>query len=391
MVDKFSELSDNNSVSDIFARAIDQKASDIHIEPQRDIINIRFRVNGLLYIVRRLPKAAHESVISRIKILSKLDITVRHLPQDGHFEFSHNNKIYNIRVSTFPTIYGEVVVMRILTREDLLIDVNRLGFDKTQLSTVLNLISQPFGIMLITGPSGSGKTTFLYSILNYLNKTTFNIITVEDPIELQMEGMRQTQVNNNFEFNFAKAMKAILRQDPDIIMIGEIRDNETAQIAMQAALTGKLVFSTFHTLNFFGVIARLIEMEVPRSVIANAIVGITSARLVRTICNNCKVPYTLSDEEKRLFTQYQFPTQLFIGRGCEQCFKSGYSSRTGIFEVIPFDDEIKSLIIEKGSFNQFTQILKNKKVKSLRESAIDKIISGETTMAEVIRVTGKPL
>src|SRR4030067_3087695 len=268
--------------------AIGKRASDVHIEPQREKIQVKFRIDGMLRDIEHINLDNTDSTTSRIKVLAGLDITEHRLPQDGHFEFNYDIRVYNVRVSTFPTIYGETIVMRILNRDDMLINISELGFDESQYQNVINLISQPYGMILITGPSGSGKTTLLYSILNSIKKDTNNIITIEDPVEVQMEEIRQTQVNEATAFTFAKALKAVLRQDPDIIMVGEIRDSETAQISIQAALTGRLVFSTFHTLNVFGVTARLIEMGVPRSVTANSVNAVISSRLVRKICNSCK-------------------------------------------------------------------------------------------------------
>lgn len=385
-----SDINTESWLTGLLAKAIDLRASDIHIEITRDILSVRFRIDGILYLIETLNKESHKTIIAHIKIVAQLDSMDFRLPQDGHFEFTHNNHIFNIRVSTFPTIYGEVVVMRILNREDILLKLGDLGFDNYQLEIINNLIHEPYGMILITGPSGSGKTTLLYSALNVLNKPSINIITIEDPTELQIDGMRQSQVNESSEFKFATALRSVLRQDPDIIMVGEIRDDETAQIAIQAALTGRLVFSTFHTLNVPAVVTRLIEMGIPQSVVANAIAGVISTRLVRKICPDCKVPYQLSEEEKKMLGEDLAPEQAFYkGIGCGKCLKSGYFGRTGIFEIIPFDEEIRFGILEKLRLSEMAQTLQKKEIKSLRQSALDKACQGLTTAAEVIRVTSR--
>ena len=390
MVDFTLRAGENDWLNRLLTDAIGKRASDIHLEPQREGIKVRFRIDGMLYDVERVNLDSVESTTSRLKVLAGLDITEHRLPQDGHFEFNYDVRIYNIRVSAFPTIYGESIVMRILNREDILIDISELGFDENQHKTMLKLINDPYGMVLITGPSGSGKTTLLYSILNSVKKETNNIITIEDPVEVQMEEIRQTQVNEATAFTFAKALKAVLRQDPDIIMVGEIRDNETAQISIQAALTGRLVFSTFHTLNVFGVTARLIEMGVPRSVTANSVNAVISARLVRKICNNCKEEYSPKQNELR-FVENISGSTLFKGRGCNECVMSGYKGRIGIFEVVPFDEEIRSIITENPQLSDLLPLVKQKGIKSLKEAALDKVAQGTTTTSEVIRVTGEEM
>lgn len=389
MDEVISGINTESWLDTLLSKAIDLKASDIHIEPQREVINIRIRVDGLLYIIENLHNSTHDTVVSHIKIVSQMDSTESRLPQDGHFEYPHADHIFNIRVSTFPTIYGEAVVMRILNRESTLLDLGSLGFDQQQLGVVYSLIRQPYGMILITGPSGSGKTTLLYSILNVLNQSTHNIITVEDPIELQIDGMRQTQVNEFSKLDFKTALRSVLRQDPDIVMVGEIRDDESAQIAMQAALSGRLVFSTFHTLNVPGVVARLIEMKIPQSVIANAITGVVSVRLVRKICPICKEAYQPSDEERILLEGNLLPQQTFYrGRGCGNCLNSGFFGRIGIFEVVPFDEDVRFIILEKRNLSEMSAMFRQKKIKNLQVSAMDKVYQGATTIAEVLRVTG---
>lgn len=384
-----SDIDTQSWLDNLLSNAFEMRASDIHIEITRDMLGVRFRIDGLLYLVETLNRESQPTIISHIKIVSQLESTESRLPQDGHFEFIHNNRAYNIRVSTFPTIYGEVVVMRILNREDILLNLENLGFDEEQLKTVDTLIHRPYGMVLITGPSSCGKTTLLYSVLNVLSKPTNNIITIENPVELQIDGMRQTQVNEYSQFKFATALRTVLRQDPDIIMVGEMRDDETVQIAIQAALAGRLVFSTFHTLNVPGVVNRLLEMDIPASVIANVITGVISSRLVRKICPECKAPYQPSEEEKRMLGETLSAGQVFYkGLGCEKCLKSGYFGRTGIFEIIPFDDEeIRFAIVEKMHLSEMFSAIQKKKIKTLRESAMEKVYQGITTFEEVIRVT----
>src|SRR3989344_1774194 len=389
MADFTLRAGENDWLNKVLTDAIGKRASDIHIEPQREKIQIKFRIDGMLRDIEHVNLDSSESTTSRIKVLAGLDITEHRLPQDGHFEFNYDIRVYNIRVSAFPTIYGEAIVMRILNREDILISISQLGFDETQYKTVLNLISQPYGMILTTGPSGSGKTTLLYSMLNSVKKDTNNIITIEDPVEVQMEGIRQTHISEAVGFTFAKALRAVLRQDPDVIMVGEIRDSETAQISIQAALTGRLVFSTFHTLNVFGVTARLIEMGVPRSVTANSVNAVISSRLVRKICNNCKEEYSPKQNELR-FVENISGSTLFKGRGCNECVTSGYKGRIGIFEVVPFDEEIRSIITENPQLSDLLPLVKQKGIKNLKEAALDKVAQG-TTISEVIRVTGEEM
>ena len=375
----------------LVAKAIESRASDVHIEPSRKHATIRLRIDGLLYELDKFDKENYEQMVSKIKVFSKLNITEHKLPQDGHFEFDHKDKEYNIRVSTYPTIYGEVVVLRILSRGESILGMQELGLDNQQYVDVVDLIHSPYGMMLITGPSGSGKTTLLNSILTKLNRSDNNIIAIEDPVEIQIEGIRQTQVSQYEKFNFATALRAVLRQDPDIVMVGEIRDKETAQISIQAALTGRMIFSTFHTLDVFGVISRMLEMDIPRSVLAHTINGIVSTRLVRKICNVCKGPHELTDDEKKFIGGVELEKRDFYsGKGCDQCIESGYYGRIGIFEVIKFDSNIRAMISDNVDYTEMLRVLKKINNKTLGESALDKVYQGVTTIEEVIRVVGRP-
>ncbi len=380
-------------VDHLFRSAVDNRASDIHLEPERESLNVRYRIDGMLYPMETIAKHLQEEIISRIKVLSQMDITEHRYPQDGHLEFTHKEKIYNIRISTFPTTYGEVAVLRILNREDVVLELENLGLEAEQLHIINKLITRPYGMILITGPSGSGKTTLLYSILNDLNKPDNNIITFEDPVEFQMAGTRQTQVSEAIDFTFSRAMRGALRQDPDIIMVGEIRDADTAQMAIQAALTGRLLFSTFHTLDVAGVVIRLIEMGVPRSVVAHAMAGVVSSRLLRKICSSCSVPYQLTEHEKKELgsVQDERSYNLQKGKGCGECRNSGYLGRTGIFEVVYFDEEVTSRIIGDTPLETLRDLFRQKEIITLRDAALRKVSRGITTVEEVLRVTGAAL
>lgn len=381
--------SDRVWLDNLLNEAITRRTSDVHIEPRKGHSVMRLRVDGMLYDLDEFEKELHLSIVSQIKVIANLDIANIHFPQDGQFEHVYDERTHYVRVSTFPTIYGETVVMRILNRKDALLSIDELGFDEKQLTDLREVINRPFGMVLTTGPSGSGKSTLLNSILNELNSTENNIITIEDPVEFHIDGVRQTQVNTYHEFDFTAALRATLRQDPDIMMIGEIRDAETAQIAVQATLTGRRFFSTFHTLDVFAIIARFIEMGIPRTVIAHALGGVISARLVRKICEKCKVPYVAKDNEMRLIGDLlPVGRPLYEGEGCAECSNTGYFGTTGIFQVVKFDDEIRNTIIENQDIESLREVLETKQIKSLLGSAVDKVAQGLTTPAEVIRVTG---
>lgn len=373
----------------VLINAIHSRASDIHFEPERDKFSIRLRIDGILYPLGTLQKLSQDNVLSRIKVLSQIDITEHRLPQDGHFEFKYKDKIYNIRASSMPSLYGETIVLRIFNRDEILIKLENLGFDAVQLEIVKTLIQSPSGIVLITGPTGSGKTTLLYSFLNALNKPDKNIITVEDPIEFQLSNLRQIAIAESIGLTFNKALRHIVRQDPDVVMLGEIRDSDTAQMAIQAALTGILIFSTFHTFDVSALISRLSEMGLTNTVLAQSIKGVISTRLVRKICNSCKEAYQPNDIDKK-FLGMEFADGNFQkGKGCAAC-KNGYSGRTGIYEVVYFDKEIQFSIMEKKSFSFLQNLLLEKKMDDLRICGIKKAASGITTIDEVIRVIGIP-
>jgi type II secretory ATPase GspE/PulE/Tfp pilus assembly ATPase PilB-like protein len=386
---QFEETAGRDWLDNLLAEAIERRTSDIHLDPGKKSARMRLRVDGMLYDLQEYDMNLHSQIVSKIKVLANMDIANTHFPQDGQFEHLYNDRTHYLRVSSYPTIYGEAVVMRVLNRVDSYVGMDSLGLDKKQFNDVMNLISNPFGMVLTTGPTGSGKSTFLNSILNHLNDGHKNIITVEDPVEYRIEGVRQTQVNRFHKLDFAEALRAILRQDPDVVMIGEIRDAQTAQTAVRAALTGRLFFSTFHTLDVFAILARFIEMDIPRSVVAHVIGGVVSTRLVRQICVDCKAPYRLTDNEAYLLNGV-FPenTTLYKGKGCERCSGTGYYGTTGIFEVVVFDDEIRSAILRSAPEEDIRALLAQKGVKSLLGSGIDKVAQGITSPSEVIRVTG---
>ncbi|MDP3792125.1 MAG: GspE/PulE family protein [bacterium] len=375
-----------NLVTEIFIKAIERRASDIHLEPEDSSFNVRFRVDGLLYLVDKLSIDLKDPLISRIKVMSQLDITEHRLPQDGHIEFKNQDTVHNMRISTFPTLRGEAVVVRILDRKDIVMKIVDLGLNSNQLSIIQKLIATPFGIIVITGPTGSGKTSFLYSIINTLGTSDKNIVTIEDPVEFNIPGIRQSQVKESIGLDFAKAMRSVARQDPNVVMLGEIRDSDTAHMAFQASLSGALVLTTFHTFDVPGVVVRLLEMGIPRSVLAHAIKGVISMRLLRKICSECKTPRSFTPDENGNI-QFGDSDTTSVAK-CSLCHNVGYYGRTGIFEIVPFDNETKFRILEGISTSEMLTFFENKKFGSLWQSATDKINQGITTAEEVMRVIG---
>jgi type IV pilus assembly protein PilB len=383
----------------IMIQAIRDRASDIHLEPDESALRVRFRIDGFLYESLALPKQIHPSLTSRIKILAEMDIAETRAPQDGNFNVKMEKRSFEIRVSTFPTIYGENVVLRILDQTSPLFKLEDLGFSKDMLDLCKQLMRRPNGIILVTGPTGSGKTTTLYAFLNLINSTEKNIITIEDPVEYRLALIRQTQVNPKAGITFATGLRSILRQDPDVIMIGEIRDRETSEIAHQSALTGHLVLSTLHTNDAPEAITRLMDIGVEPYLISSSLIGVLAQRLVRTICPDCKTSYPvdpnvlseLGDVEEtrpREVSKSKEPLTLYRGKGCKNCKQSGYRGRTGIFELLSVNEKIKQLISEKAS----TQVIREAAKKtvgmaSLREDGLRKVLKGFTTLEEVDRVT----
>jgi general secretion pathway protein E len=374
----------------LISRAIELQASDIHLEPFEKDFQVRYRIDGVLHDVESPPKNLQAAVISRVKIMSKLNIAERRLPQDGRIKLRVMGKEIDFRVSTLPTLYGESVVMRILDSESIVFDLDHLGFPKNQLSNFQNLISRPYGIILVTGPTGSGKTTTLYSALNKINDAEKKIITVEDPVEYQLHGVNQIHVKPSIGLTFANCLRSILRQDPDVIMIGEIRDAETAEIAINSALTGHLVFSTLHTNDAAGAITRLLEMGMENYLVSSSLLGIMAQRLVRIICPRCREEYVPAEEtlrEMELHTAATAGIRLARGRGCEHCANTGYRGRSGIYELLMLHDDIRKLILSQADSKAIKDRARELGMETLREAGWSKVREQITTESEVIRVT----
>ncbi len=370
--------------------AIKLHASDIHMEPQKKDLRVRYRVDGVLKEVLRVPKKIQTTLTSRIKIISGMDIAESRKPQDGRLQVELNKKKYDLRVSTLPDAFGEKIVLRILDKENVNLSLESIGLEERNLLFLRQIIKTPYGIILVTGPTGSGKSTSLYCMLGEINDESRNIVTLEDPIEYEIDGINQTAINVLAGYTFAKGMRHILRQDPDVIMVGEVRDVETAEIAVQAALTGHLVLSTLHTNNAAGAVMRLLDMEVEPFLISSSIVAVIAQRLVRRLCPHCKKPAALSDNLKKMVEGY-FPglaQKTFLAAvGCEKCNHIGYSGRTGIFEIMQVTPEVKDMILRKPTEQEVEALAMSQGMQTLQQSAMDKAIAGETSLEEVARVT----
>lgn len=370
--------------------AIKDKASDIHMEPFEDEFKIRVRADGVLYEMVPPPRHLANAIVSRIKIMADLDIAERRLPQDGRIELNVGGNPVDLRVSVLPTLFGEAVVMRVLDRTVVQLDLNKIGMDPNTLTRFREMIHRPNGIVLVTGPTGSGKTTTLYSALNELNVIEEKIITTEDPIEYDIDGLIQVPVNPDIQVTFASVLRAILRHDPDQILIGEIRDYETAEIAVQSALTGHLVFSTLHTNDAPSAITRLRDMGIPTFLITATVEAIQAQRLVRTICKECRTEFEPSDE---LLMELQLPIEqarqysFYYGKGCATCNNSGYKGRTGLYELMDVTDEIRDLITEDASVDDIRNVARSQGMTTLREAGLKLIFDGVTTIDEVVRET----
>jgi len=377
-------------VNTLITQAIVERASDIHVEPQKDHLRVRYRIDGILQEKQELPRNIQAGVLSRIKIMSNMDIAERRKPQDGRISLRIENKAIDFRVSSLPTIYGEKIVLRILDKSSAMVPLENLGFLNDTLTLFNNVISQPYGMVIISGPTGAGKTTTLYSALNRLNTPGKNIVTVEDPVEYQMDGINQVQVNVKADMTFANGLRSILRQDPNIVLIGEIRDGETAQIAIEAALTGHLVLSTLHTNDAPSVATRLIDMGIEPFLIASSLIGATAQRLARKICPECKQPYVppaSALEGLGLGTRDKLEDVTFYkGVGCPKCRGSGYRGRTGIHEMMKLDDELRLLILHKASARDISQAARSHGMRTLLEDALVKAREGIITLEEVLRV-----
>ena len=377
-------------VTQLIIDAFKMKASDIHLEPMEKRYRVRYRIDGALREVEGPPKYMQANFTSRVKIMARLDITEKRIPQDGRIQVTVGDRDIDLRVSSVPTVHGESIVMRILDKSSIQLDVPKLGFYADDLEIVNRIISLPDGIFLVTGPTGSGKTTSLYAFLNTINTTSRKIITVEDPVEYQLSGINQVQVDRHVEMTFAAALRSMLRQAPNIIMVGEIRDLETAKIAINAALTGHLVFSTLHTNDAPGAITRLVDMGVKPFLVATALRAVMAQRLLRRICPNCKAPYTPTATEIRMLglsPEYLENHQFYKGKGCDRCGRTGYKGRIGIYEIFQITEDIGKLIFANEPTGVIRDAARRNGMRSLRDDAMRKAAAGISTLEEVIFVT----
>jgi general secretion pathway protein E len=393
------EASDSHVVSAveyIFHYALDQRASDIHIEPRRDASVVRMRIDGVLHNVHQLPKVVHPAIVSRIKTLARLDIAEKRRPQDGRIKTSRNDREVEMRVSTIAVAFGEKLVIRIFDPGALLQDLGELGMFEQQLALAERFLGRPHGLILVTGPTGSGKTTTLYSALRVLATPEVNVVTIEDPIEIVVDAFNQVSVQTKIGMGFAEGLRHVLRQDPDVIMIGEVRDTETAEIALQAALTGHMVLATLHTNDAATAITRLLELGVDPFVLSSVLIGVLAQRLVRMVCTQCRVETFLTPDQMTLLgldvhelrAQGQDPELMVaFGEGCVKCRSTGLLGRTGVFEVLEVDDKIRKLIVGKSSAKDVTKQARHDGLLTLREAAIKKLARGQTSFEEVLRVT----
>jgi len=374
----------------ILTDAIRRGASDIHLEPYEKVFRVRYRIDGVLQEMMVPPKRLEAALLSRVKIMSNLDIAERRLPQDGRIKIRYSSREIDLRVSTLPTIFGEKIVMRILDKEALTLDLAKLGFDDWSMENFKKVIHQPYGMILITGPTGSGKTTTLYSAVHTINSPDINIMTAEDPVEYNLKGVNQVQVNEEIGRTFSAVLRSFLRQDPDVILVGETRDLETAQIAIRAALTGHLVFSTLHTNDAPSTIARLQDMGIPPFLVASSILLVLAQRLARRVCKECRDPYEVDEES---LTPYGHVPQglgkvtLYKGKGCQACNFTGVKGRTAIYEVMPVSSEIRELILRGSSSTELRELATQQGMRTLRQAGLLKVLEGATTAEEILRVT----
>jgi general secretion pathway protein E len=376
-------------VNSLLFRAVKDRASDIHVEPYEKEVAVRFRIDGNLYDVMKIPKRLQNSVGSRIKLLGALNIAEKRLPQDGRIRIKIAGKDIDLRLSTVPTAHGERLVMRLLDKSSVVLELSALGFDPIMMKTMEELITKPFGIILVTGPTGSGKTTTLYACLSQINREDINIITVEDPIEYQLPGIGQIQVNDKVGLTFANGLRSILRQDPDVILIGEIRDRETAEIAVQASLTGHLVLSSIHTNDACSSISRLVDMGVEPFLVSTSLIGIVAQRLVRRVCQTCRQPHQATADQLSRLGIDKIPSQATVYKavGCAACFHTGYSGRIGIYELLPIDEELRSVILKTPDAVNLRQAAIARGFKPMRYDGLRKILQGQTTIEEVLSTT----
>ena len=390
VLDKLLDSDDavSSLVSSIITGGIDSRASDIHIEPQESDLKIRYRIDGVLRKELDIPATAQAEVISHIKILANMDISEKRMPQDGHITTMHHDREFDLRVSSLPSVIGEKIVIRILDKSGSRWNLDNIAADKQDNERFRSLVENPYGMILLTGPTGSGKTTTLYSLLQLLNTGRNNIVTVEDPVEYRLAGITQVQVNPKAGLMFATALRSILRQDPDIILIGEIRDLETAEIAISAAMTGHLVLSTLHTNDAAGAISRLINLGVPPFMLASSLLGAIAQRLMRVSCDRCRETYTAAEEQKKILVPNRQSEELLLARnnGCDNCGKTGYLGRKAIYEILTMSGKIRKMIIDGKSDTEIKEQAIREGMRTLRESGVEKVISQATTIEELYRV-----
>lgn len=392
-IEQTSDLLDNTSdapvirlVNHIISQSVKANASDIHIEPFQDTIKIRYRIDGILYDLLEPPKWIQSALVSRIKVMADMNIAEKRIPQDGRLEVRMGDQKIDIRISTVPTSYGERLVMRLLNKSGTLLELSQSGISSKHLEIFNRLITINNGIVLVTGPTGSGKTTTLYAALSAINSPDKNIITIEDPVEYNLKGIGQIQVNRKIGMTFASGLRSIVRQDPDVILVGEIRDLETAEIAIQSALTGHLVFSTLHTNDSPGAVTRLVDLGVEPYLITSSVKAIAAQRLVRILCPRCKFEY-LPDASERALLNINKDMKIFKHKGCAYCFGTGYTGRQAIFEIMEINDAIKSVILNTSDANQIKKSAVGQGMTTLRQDGISKVLQGITSIEEVVRVT----
>lgn len=379
-------------VNHLISQAIEVKASDIHFEPFRDKLKVRYRIDGVLHEMESIAKKLQPAITSRIKLMAKMNIAEMRLPQDGRIKVKEGQRDIDIRVSSLPTLFGESLVLRLLNREEVRLELESLGMPQGLLKRFERVITRPYGMILVTGPTGSGKTTTLYAVMNRINSPDKKIVTVEDPVEYQLDGINQIHVRTNIGLTFASALRTILRQDPDVILVGEIRDQETAEIAVQSALTGHVVFSTLHTNDASSAVTRLQEMGVESYLLSSCLLAVLAQRLVRKICPHCKEEYVpshgLLDEVIHAFglEGVKAPDKLWRGKGCQLCAGTGYSGRMGIYEFLEVDDEVRRLVMQGADSSAIQDAAMKNAMQTLRQDGLQKVLAGETTFEEVARV-----
>ena len=390
LLDETSDAPIIKLVNLLVAGAIRDRASDIHIEPYQSTLKVRYRIDGILYNILSLPRRVQSPLTSRVKIMAKLNIAEKRLPQDGRIEIKIADRSVDIRVSVLPTAFGERVVLRLLDKTSSVLQLSDLGMDPNRIRLFNRLIKSPYGIILVTGPTGSGKSTTLYAALSTINHPEINIITIEDPIEYQIEGIGQIQVNPKIDLTFAAGLRSIVRQDPDVILLGEIRDRETAEIAIQSSLTGHLVFSTLHTNDAASAVTRLIDMGIEPFLVTSAVIAVVGQRLVRMLCPKCKESYVPDDESlayvgigKEQLEKYV----LYRRKGCPACMNTGYRGRTAIFEIMIMDEDIKRLVLKTSDSNQIADLAIERGMTTMLQNGAEKVLQGVTTLEEVLRVT----